>query len=258
MDLKRPEKLLTQNSELRKAGVFNWSLPAFIIKLPSGESFNVCPQAGSCARVCYARFGTYRFSNVRARHVENLMYVLDDLNGWRTQMRQELKARRFRPTQQPHNLDHDPNDLWIHWWIKVGGKAVRIHDAGDFFSKEYLEAWRFIARTTSDVLFYAYTKEVSLIKESAPFPPNLRFIFSYGGRQDHLIVEGEDRHADVFPTREALAAAGYYDQEANDLLAITAPSNRIGIVANNIPTARKRFDGRTMRQLRRTADTIQE
>jgi hypothetical protein len=250
----RPKKLLSQNSELRKAGVFNWTLPAFVVTRENGERFNVCPQAGACARVCYARFGTYRFSNVQARHLANLEYVLGDLSGWREQMRQELKAKKFRPSGNAHTLDHDETDKWIAWWVAAGGKAVRIHDAGDFFSADYLEAWRHIARTTTDVLFYAYTKEVALIKERAPYPLNMRFIFSYGGRQDILIDDEIDRHADVFPTLEALDQSGYYNQEENDLLAVVAPTHKIGIVANNIPTARKRFQGKAMRYIIQRAD----
>jgi hypothetical protein len=68
----RPKKLLTQNSELRPDGIFNWSLPAFAIKLTNGQNFNVCPQAGACASFCYARNGTYLFKNVRGRHIANL------------------------------------------------------------------------------------------------------------------------------------------------------------------------------------------
>lgn len=246
----RPDTLLTQNSELRKAGVHNWTLPAWIVELPDGQRFNTCPNAGVCARVCYARFGTYRFSNVRARHIANLTYVLDDPVAWEAQMTTELTRRKFRPSGNAHNLDHDSTDTWIHDWVRHGGKAVRIHDAGDFFSDDYLCAWIRIAKSTPDVLFYAYTKEVERIKRHVVFPVNLRFIYSYGGRQDDLIDVTVDRHAEVFPSSQALQEAGYYDQEDNDLLAITAPTVRIGIVANNIPTANKRFDGRTMSTMR--------
>ena len=45
------KKLLTQNSELRRVGVWNWTLPAHVVKLSNGERFNVCPNAGACGRV---------------------------------------------------------------------------------------------------------------------------------------------------------------------------------------------------------------
>ncbi|MDH2387688.1 hypothetical protein QCN29_02565 [Streptomyces sp. HNM0663] len=30
----------------------NWTLPAFVIEMPDGSHFNVCPQAGVCASEC--------------------------------------------------------------------------------------------------------------------------------------------------------------------------------------------------------------
>lgn len=239
------KRLLTQNSELRPHGIWNWTIPAFWVTLDDERRMNCCPNAGPCARVCYARFGTYRFSNVARRHRANLQYVLDEPERWRQQMIDELAARRFRPSGAAHELDHDPLDEFVANWIATGGRAVRIHDAGDFFADWYLQLWVEIALSTPDVLFYAYTKEVEMLK-AATLPTNLRIVFSTGGLQDHLIDMARDRHADVFPTASDLVAAGYYDQEANDLLAVVAPSHRIGIVANNIPVAVKRFAGRAM------------
>ncbi len=239
------KRLLTQNSELRPHGIWNWTIPAWIVTLNDGSRLNCCPNAGPCARVCYARFGTYRFRNVLSRHVANVEYVLDDPDGWAARMTDELAARRFRPTGTPRDLDHDPDDRTIADWVAAGGRAVRVHDAGDFFASWYLNLWSGIAASAPDVLFYAYTKEVEMVK-AASLPANFRIVLSYGGQQDELIDRDRDRHADVFPSALELAAAGYYDQEENDLLAVTAPTNRIGIVANNLPVAIRRFSGRTM------------
>jgi hypothetical protein len=54
----RPRQLLTQNRELKAIGVWNWTLPAWAGRLPDGRTFNTCPSAGICARVCYARAPT--------------------------------------------------------------------------------------------------------------------------------------------------------------------------------------------------------
>lgn len=246
-----PERLLTQNGELRKIGVWNWTLPAHVVQLTDGTRFNTCPNAGQCGRVCYAKMGTYTFSNVRKRHLQNLEYVLRDGDAWERQMAAEIGHKRMNPTGTPHALDHDPDDDWLHHWVTTGGKAVRIHDAGDFYDAGYLARWTRIAGENPHVLLYAYTKEVAMLK-ATPLPHNMRVIYSYGGKQDHLIDPDTDRHADVFPTRQRLDEAGYYDQEDSDLLAVTAPTTRIGIVANNLPVANKRFAGRTMRNLTAT------
>lgn len=242
-------RLLTQNSELRKAGVWNWSIPAHVVRLSNGTIFNACPNAGACGRVCYAKFGTYQFPAVKAAHRANLELVLYRTSEWKRRLLDELSEPRFYPSGKPLQLDHDPNDAWLANWLAIGGKAVRIHDAGDFFDDHYLDHWLDLAAARQHILFYAYTKEVAMFKARQAFPENFRYIYSYGGQQDHLIDRDHDRNADVFPTAEALAEAGYYDQGDNDLLAVTAPNPRIGIVQNNLPVARKRFDGRTMSEL---------
>ena len=249
-----PERLLTQNSELRKDHIWNWSLPAHHVRLTDGALFNTCPNAGACGRVCYAKSGTYRFSNVLARHVQNLECVLEAPDEWQARMIDEIAQKRFRPTGVPIRIDGAPDpsevDPWLRLWLRSGGAAVRIHDGGDFFDLEYLRRWLTIANLHNDVLFYAYTKEVSLHRTpELRIPVNYRFLYSFGGREDRLIDRDQDRHADVFPSREALDAAGYFDQADNDLLAVLAPTTRIGIVANNIPAANKKFAGRTMSEM---------
>lgn len=113
---------------------------------------------------------------------------------------------------------------------------IRIHDGGDFLSQVYAESWLAIARLFPNINFYAYTKEVQLFKETllVVTPSNFTLIYSYGGRQDHMIDREVDRNSDVFPTIEALEAAGYVDIEEDDKLAATHPNPKIGLVVNNI------------------------
>ncbi|NDB61906.1 hypothetical protein EB001_26215, partial [bacterium] len=47
------------------------------------------------------------------------------------------------------------------------------------------------------------------------------------------------------PDDAAILDAGYMSQDASDLLAITLPSNKIGIPANNIRHFNKKLAGRT-------------
>jgi len=191
---------------------------------------NVCPNAGACASFCYARNGTYNFSNVKRRHLQNLEYILEDAYGWADQMLEEVNKPKMK------------------------GKHIRIHDSGDFFNATYLILWLDIARKTPDVTFYCYTKEVSMFKRhvtetSCPF--NFKYLFSLGGKEDHLIDLEIDRHADVFKDDAAILDAGYGNQDASDLLAITLPTNKIGIPANNIKHFNKKMAGRTFGELQR-------
>lgn len=229
----RPAKLLSQNSELRPDGIFNWTLPAFAIKLTNGTNFNVCPNAGACASFCYARNGTYNFSNVKNRHIANLEYILEEPQQWFGQMLAEVS----KP--------------------KMAGKYVRIHDAGDFFSEDYLNLWLKIAEMTPQVTFYCYTKEVAMFKRlvEGKCPDNFKYLYSMGGKEDHLINKETDRHAEVFPDDAAILDAGYANQDASDLLAITLPSTKIGIPANNIKHFNKKMAGRTFGELQHERDT---
>ena len=237
----------TQNREMRRDGVWNFTLPAWVVELPDGSHFNVCPNAGACAKFCYARNGTYLFPKVRGKHLSNLLLVRDDPD-WVDVLHEELQSRRFRSTGQSRSIEgmDDVSHLsaWAQDWFESGGQAVRIHDSGDFFSPEYLEGWRTLARHNPGVLFYAYTKEVALVKSVSALD-NLMFCFSMGGRQDSIIDVTVDRHADVFPDLESISAAGYYSQHGSDLLSVLAPSHRIGIPQNNIPHFRKGLAGRT-------------
>jgi hypothetical protein len=214
--------LLTRNSDLARDGIWGWSIPALAAKLPDGTVFHTCPNAGACASLCYARNGTYNFPAVKAAHVRNLIHVLEQPQGWSYAMIKEIKSKRRIP-------------------------YLRIHDAGDFYSSDYLDLWIEIAESCPDTLMYCYTKEVALFKRyeaESRFPTNFRYLFSMGGRQDHLIDVDSDRHAEVFSSLDALQGAGYMDQAGSDILAITLPTNKIGIVANNIPQFKKRMGGR--------------
>ena len=244
--------LLTQNSELRPDGIWNYAIPAWHVTLPGHGRFMTCPSAGSCAQVCYARNGTYRFSNVLEAHTRNLTRYLDDSGQWLSDLHGELGQAKFRPTgvsrRVPVGIDPD-----LKRWADTGGAAIRIHDSGDFFSPTYLEDWMYTASFFTDTLFYAYTKEVSMFKALDPsaIPANFRFLFSTGGLEDGLIDPEKDRHADVFPSDEALREAGYQSQEESDLLAILLCTTRIGITANNIPHFKKKMGGRRFSEMGR-------
>lgn len=218
--------MLTQNSELRKDGIYNWTLPAFVVKLSNGKAYNACPNAGVCARACYARAGAYNFGNVKAAHIRNLERTLFDLEAWEADMSAELSHKRYE------------------------GGHVRIHDAGDFHSDPYMAAWLRIIRATPGVVFYAYTKEVELFKRMVEpdAPANFRWLYSFGGKQDGLIDESADRVADVFPSFGVMDDAGYSSQNESDLQAIYNENPRVGIPYNNIPHLKKLLAGRTFKE----------
>lgn len=216
--------LRNNNRDLKRDKIWVWSLPAWITTLPDNTHFNTCPSAGVCAKACYARKGTFRFRNVLEAHTRNLMMVLDDLDGWEQQLTLELTHPKFC------------------------NAFVRIHDGGDFFSVNYLQAWIRIARAAPATTFYCYTKEIPMFREHVEpdCPPNFKYVFSYGGKHDQLITN-TDRQCDVFDSKEALEAAGFVDQADSDLLAITGDT-KVGIVINNHVGAAKAMNGKSLRE----------
>lgn len=194
---------LTQNAKIAKmSGVktYNWGIPAY----SSTTGLKTCPNAAACAKGCYATMGAYKFSNVA-----------------------KVFERRLKLALSPKFT------LIIDAEIKRRGvKRLRIHDSGDFFSREYTARWFTIIKANPQVEFYAYTKMVSLFKElyaDGQVPTNLTIIYSYGGTEDKLIDRSNDRHSWVFSSLEALNAAGYAAANVDDAIALGS-NPRIGLV----------------------------
>jgi hypothetical protein len=207
-------QLLTQNSDLKRTGIYAWTLPAHWVTLTNGQKVNTCPNAGICAGFCYAKAGRWLFGNVKKAHVEKLELVLYRLGDFYWMMVTELRKKKYN------------------------GKYIRIHDAGDFFSFDYTEAWLNIARMSPQCTFYTYTKEVVLFKQLVSrnmIPSNFIIIYSYGGKQDSHINRDTDRHSDVFPDYDEMIKAGYVDIADDDKQAAIHNNHRIGLYRNNIP-----------------------
>lgn len=211
--------IFTQNSYLRKAGIYAWNIPAHFVTLSDGEKFYTCPNAGVCGAFCYAKFGAYQFSNVKSAHIRKLEWILQDPDGWELSVDEELQKKKYR------------------------GKFIRIHDAGDFFSEDYALRWFRIAENNPQCTFYAYTKEVDLFKNKISHlrPDNFTVIFSFGGKQDHMIDKESDRHSDVFGSLEELESSGYVSVQHDDKLSAIHPNHKIGLYRNNIKPVIKKM-----------------
>lgn len=203
--------LLTQNSDLKKTGIYGWTLPAHFVTLSNGVRFNTCPNAGVCGAMCYAKNGTYQFSNVKKAHLEKLELVLNDPNKWFDLMNSELKNKKYI------------------------NKFIRVHDGGDFYSEDYAKMWLLIAKKNTQITFYSYTKEVDLFKNKIVnlIPENFIVIYSFGGKQDNLIDRENDRHSDVFTDYNKMIELGYNDIKDDDKLAAIG-SKKVGLFRNNI------------------------
>ena len=188
-----------KNGKLAKLGTISFGLPAGV----AADGFNTCPSKGICAAWCYARQGFYVWPHVAEALERNLKIVRRSLA--------EFERRAIM------DLQH------------LGAKSIRIHDSGDFFSREYLAAWLSIARSLPTVSFYAYTKTFERYRSLWDLrPDNLRMIQSFGGVDDARIDLSQP-HARVFVSHEEREAAGYLDGTETDEPAITGEI-RIGLV----------------------------
>lgn len=205
--------LLTQNDKMKKSSkasginIFNFG----IVALKDSSGFMTCPNAGKCASGCYAQAGTFKFKNV--------------VNAYETR----LKMTRLPDFEAL--MIAEINLKLIQSRSKGLQCLIRIHDSGDFYSKDYTNKWFKIMsyfESQNDIKFYAYTKMVSQFK-SMVVPNNLTLIYSFGGKEDHLIDCTKDRHSQVFQSEAELIAAGYSDASHNDTVAI-GDSIRVGLV----------------------------
>ena len=197
--------LLTQNSKLKKTSkvlglrVFNFGIPAY--KSSSGKL--TCPMADGCIKFCYAKKGAYIWSNVKPAF-EN-RYELSKTDDFVDAMNNEIRKKK-------------PD-------------YVRVHDSGDYYSTAYLKKWIKIAKDNPDVRFYSYTNMVDMMLK-ASLPDNYDIIFSYSGKQKHLIDERQHRHTKIFSSHSDLISAGYTDASSTDLMATRwfNDTNKVGLV----------------------------
>lgn len=211
------KQVLTQNGKMKKSSqgdtaLYNWTIPAF----KSQDGTLTCPNASKCAIGCYAKQGSYVWTNVRQSHQNKL-----DLT----------KHADFVP------IMIEAISSKVKTNKRKGKKClIRIHDAGDFYSLDYTLSWFRIMshfETEPDVSFYAYTKEVDRFKSLKSnynnIPKNFTIIFSLGGKLDSLINQDSDRHSKVFQSETELLEAGYIDASQDDTLALTS-NPKIGLV----------------------------
>lgn len=91
----------------------------------------------------------------------------------------------------------------IHKSLPEKFDIMRVHVGGDYFNKQYLQAWIEVAKLNPDKVFYSYSKSLHLFKQFA-LPENLVLTASRGGKHDDLI--------DLHGWKEALVV--YSEEEA--------------------------------------------
>ena len=206
----RPTKLLKQNAKMQHTEgpykgqteiYFDLGLPA-LNGLGYNEEkrefveINTCPGAGECKTFCYALKGGYvQWENVAIRQTRRLNYLYNDPVGFFEQLNTEI--------------DIEANKLLKSKQGETVVMGLRWHDAGDFFSEDYLEAAYKVAMMHPDVRFYAYTKMASVSNDLQNRPDNFIINFSAGASK------GQERKIDFGTTKSAMVVK---KEMFNDLL----------------------------------------
>ena len=167
----RPKALLKQNEKMKHSNgeleqFFNVGFAALTgIALDEETNnliiVNTCPGAGSCKVDCFAmKGGKVQFKAAWQSDGRILTYLLNDPDGFFNQLSAEI-SKEEKLGQK-------------------GGYAVTIrwHDAGDFFSPEYLDLALKMAAKHPDTKFYAYTKMAGAALGQKP--PNFIINWSEG------------------------------------------------------------------------------
>jgi hypothetical protein len=211
---------LSQNEKMKRSStvfdLYNWGIPAFLSK----DGLKTCPNAKHCVAGCYAKSGAYLFSNVAAKYEQRLGLALSP------QFVDTISLDIAKACKTASKRSKSP--------------LIRVHDSGDFFSLDYTLSWFRVMKAFPHVPFYAYTKQVELLKDlknANTIPDNLTLIYSYGGKQDYLIDPTKDRHSRVFETLEQALKEGYADASHDDTVAL-GENHRIGLVYHGV----KRYD----------------
>ena len=197
----RPTKILKQNEKMVHSDgtssiYFNVSLPA-LVGLAVDEDkddfviINTCPGAGQCKVYCYAMKGGYvQWKGVSMAQTRMLNYLYND------------------PDKFMEDLDTEISKIHKKYSKKDTKVVIRWHDAGDFFSPDYLNYAIGLAKKNPDVDFYAYTKIADVAK--ANLPHNFKINFSSGA------LPSQEKQIDLKTTKSSFVVPR---EMFNDLIA---------------------------------------
>ena len=210
----RPKKLLKQNEKMKHSNgefeqFFNVGFAALTgVAVDEATNkliiVNTCPGAGSCKVDCFAmKGGKIQFKAAWLSDGRILTYLLNDPNGFFGQLSNEIASEEAAASKGDKKF---PNG----WQV-----TVRWHDAGDFFSPEYLDMALKMASQHPDTKFYAYTKMAGAAL--AQKPPNFIINWSEGANTtQEKQVKQQDPNLDTTKNSRIVPEKLFYDLLAKD------------------------------------------
>ena len=199
----RPKKLLKQNEKMKHSNgeleqFYNIGFAALVgIALDEGTNelivVNTCPGAGSCKVDCFAmKGGKVQFEGPWLSDGRILTFLLNDPDGFFNKLSGEITKEEKLAQKGGYNL------------------TIRWHDAGDFFSPEYMDLAFKLASNHPDVKFYAYTKIAAAALGQKP--TNFIVNWSEGAStSQEKQVKQQDPQLDVTKNSRIVPSKLFYD-----------------------------------------------
>ena len=123
-----------------------------------------CLNSGECAKFCYARKAEWLYPGTRDSRNRNWRLAKENTKLLKTLILKQIKKE----------------------------DVIRIHEAGDFISQDYIDMWTEIAKERPNNIFYGYTKVFSMFDfTKLQALPNVNIINSLPGGMKNFGKEEE-------------------------------------------------------------------
>lgn len=231
----RPAKLLKKNEKMKHSDgeleqFFNIGFAALTgVALDENTNeiiiVNTCPGAGSCKVDCFAmKGGKIQFQAAWLSDGRILTFLLNDPDGFFNTLKKEIEKEVKKGNKDGYKV------------------SIRWHDAGDFFSPEYVDMAFKLAREVPDVDFYAYTKiaDVALANK----PDNFMINWSEGANtSQEKKVKANDPNLETTKNSRIVPSDLFYDllvkDEKKNL--VKGPEGQWQVIPSKLPELKQRL-----------------
>jgi len=231
----RPKALLKKNEKMRHSDgaqeqFFNIGFAALVgVALDENTNeiiiVNTCPGAGSCKVDCFAmKGGKVQFAGPWLSDGRILTYLLNHPSEFFEQLKSEISKEAAKG--------------------KKGGYSVSIrwHDAGDFFSPEYMNMAFKLAQSLPDVKFYAYTKVAAAAMANKP--SNFIINWSEGAStSQEKQIKRTDPNLDTTKNSRIVPSSLFYDLLVKDSKKnlVKGPEGQWQVIPDELPELKQRL-----------------
>ena len=231
----RPKSLLKKNEKMKHSDgaqeqFFNIGFAALVgIALDENTNelivVNTCPGAGSCKVDCFAmKGGKVQFAGPWLSDGRILTYLLNHPDEFFNQLTSEITKEAAKGQKGGYSV------------------SIRWHDAGDFFSPEYMDMAFKLAQSLPNVKFYAYTKVASAAMANKP--ANFIINWSEGAStSQEKQIKRTDPNLDITKNSRIVPSSLFYDLLVKDSKKnlVKGPAGQWQVIPDELPELKQRL-----------------